>query len=191
MESAKTLNLLAVAHNYERKGMKVALLKPLIDVRFSSDEIASRVGLRRKADLLLSDDCLINFKLIEDVHCILVDEAQFLSPFIIDQLRRITLSINIPVICYGLRTDFRKNLFEGSRRLFEVADTIEEIKTICSYCQRKAIFNMRLENGSPTIEGAKIDLGGEEKYAATCASCYEKLLEPFYKTSISLVAKEV
>jgi thymidine kinase len=176
MDSAKTMNLLAVAHNYRQQGKRVALLKPRLDDRFGSTVIASRSGLEKTVDLLLEDDTVLDPPFFADLDCVLVDEAQFLSPRIIEQLRALTRTQNVPVICYGLRTDFQTRLFEGARRLFELADSIEEIKVTCQYCNRKAIFNMRLVDGVPTAEGETIQLGGNESYAPTCHVCYVERL---------------
>jgi thymidine kinase len=176
MDSAKTMNLLAVAHNYRQQGKRVALLKPRLDDRFGTTVIASRSGLEKTVDLLLEDDTVLDPPFFADLDCVLVDEAQFLSPRIIEQLRALTRTQNVPVICYGLRTDFQTRLFEGARRLFELADSIEEIKVTCQYCNRKAIFNMRLVDGVPTAEGETIQLGGNESYAPTCHVCYVERL---------------
>lgn len=172
--SAKTLNLLAVAHNYVQQGKKVLLIKPALDDRFGISEIRSRAGLQRKADLVVRSDTKLDPALFKKCNCVLVDEAQFLSRYIIDQLRVFTLTLDIPVICYGLRSDFRQNLFEGSQRLLELADSIEEVKTTCAFCNRKAIFNLKHVDGQPTVSGASIDLGAEEKYFPTCANCYTR-----------------
>lgn len=175
--SAKTLNLLAVAHNYRQQGKRVMLLKPRLDDRFGRSAIKSRAGLEQEADLLLDPDTVINPEVFAGLSCILLDEAQFVAPAVIEQLREITRSMNIPVICYGLRQDFRTKLFAGSRRLFELADSIEEIKTTCAFCNRKAVFNLKHLNGAATVEGPSIDLGAEEKYFPACACCYNEQLE--------------
>jgi thymidine kinase len=125
--SAKTLNLLAVTHNYQQQNKAVILLKPKLDIRFGSEDVSSRAGLTKKADLLLTEDTVFDSHNFAGTDCIVVDEAQFLSKSVIDQLRAIASVQNIPVICYGLRTDFRGNLFEGSKRLFEVADSIDHL----------------------------------------------------------------
>ena len=176
--SAKTLNLLAVAHNYRQQSKEVLLLKPSMDDRFGKEFIQSRAGLRMSADLLLSDDSVINEDLLRNISCVLVDEAQFLSAKIIDQFRDIATNHNVPVICYGLRSDFKTKLFEGSKRLLELADTVEEIKTTCNFCNKKSIFNLRVQNGVPTAEGASIQIGDPdyEKYLPVCAVCYNKKL---------------
>ena len=181
--SAKTLNLLAVAHNYKQQHKKILLLKPKIDTRYEDPNIVkSRAGLAQSADLCLEPDTVIPPQRLEGVYCILVDEAQFLSSFVIDQLKDISVHRDIPVICYGLRADFRTHLFEGSRRLMELASSIEEIKTTCTFCNKKAIFNLKLVDGKPSTEGASIELGFEEKYLPVCSSCYhEKLnISTFY-----------
>jgi thymidine kinase len=170
--SAKTLNLLAVAHNYRQQGKEVSLLKPRLDIRFGKGSIKSRAGLEMTADLLLESDTKLDFDSFTGISCILVDEAQFLSTKVIEQLRQITLDMDIPVICYGLRTDFRTKLFEGSARLMEVADSIEEIKATCYFCNKKSIFNLRHVNGVATVDGPSILLGAEEMYFPTCYRCY-------------------
>jgi len=177
--SAKTMNLLAVAHNYQQQKKKVLVLKPKLDVRFGAKDVKSRAGLVMTADRLIEPDTIFHPQEFNGTDCIVVDEAQFLSRQVIDQLRMIATKEGIPIICYGLRTDFRARLFEGSRRLMEVADSIEEIKTTCAYCNRKAIFNLKLLNGEPTMEGPTIELGAEEKYLPTCSACYVVRIEAF------------
>lgn len=172
MSSAKTLNLLAVAHNYRSQGKRVLLVKPRLDDRFGAAAIASRAGLRADADLLVERDATLDPRAFDGLDCVLVDEAQFLSRAVIDQLRALTRSHRLPVICYGLRTDFRTELFEGSKRLLEVADSIEEVKVTCQFCNRKAIFNMRRVDGVPTREGAQVSLGADESYVPVCHACY-------------------
>ncbi len=174
--SAKTLNLLAVAHNYEQQKKRAFVIKPELDVRFGRELVHSRAGVEKKADLLCGAQTVLDRAAFQGVDCILVDEAQFLSPELIDQLRAVSQEQGIPVICYGLRTDFRRQLFPGARRLLELADSIEEIKTTCNFCNRKAIFNLKLQGGVPTLGGPTIDLGAEEKYLPACSSCYTKKL---------------
>ncbi len=172
MGSAKTLNLLAVAHNYRSQDKRVMVLKPRLDDRFGADVVESRAGLRADADLLLDPTTQLDPSQFEGIDCVLVDEAQFLSAAVVEQLRQLTLTPGLPVICYGLRSDFRRRLFEGSTRLMELADSIEEVKVTCQYCNRKAIFNMRLIDGRPTVEGDQIQIGGDESYVPVCHSCY-------------------
>ncbi len=177
MGSAKTLNLLAVAHSYQQQEKKVLILKPELDDRFGKEKVRSRSGLEKSADILVRPETRLSPELLQQVVCILVDESQFLTPDFVDHLHSITRDRGIPVICYGLRTDFRTHLFEGSRRLFELADTIEEVKSICHYCNKKAVFNMKLINGLPTLAGPKIQLGAEESYLPTCARCYKSKID--------------
>ncbi len=175
--SAKTLNLLAVAHNYRQQGKAVLLLKPDLDTRFGKDQIRSRAGLQMQADVLVNvttDLTQLNF---DGVSCLLVDEAQFFSMEHIDQLREISLRKDIPVICYGLRTDFRTKLFPGSLRLMELADSIEEVKATCFFCNRKSIMNLKHVEGKATLEGPTVQLGSEERYFPVCYKCYKSQLE--------------
>ncbi|MFY7930477.1 MAG: thymidine kinase [Oligoflexus sp.] len=172
--SAKTLNLLAVAHAYRQQEKRVFLIKPSLDTRFGEVEIRSRAGLMQEADLLVGRETVLDLDALQGYHCILVDEAQFLEPRMIEELRRVTQALDIPVICYGLRTDFRTQLFPGAKRLMELADTIEEVKTTCAFCNRKAVFNLKLLGGTPTHEGPTVDLGAEEKYLPACSLCYDR-----------------
>lgn len=176
VSSAKTLNLLAVAHNYERQGKKVLVLKPSFDTRFGDREVASRAGLERKADIIINENTVLDPQDFKGCHCILVDEAQFLSAKHIDHLRCLTLQASVPVICYGLRTDFRTHLFEGARRLMELADSIEEVKTTCSFCNRKAVFNLKSVDGIASIDGQSKELGAEERFLPVCYTHYAEKL---------------
>lgn len=176
VSSAKTLNLLAVAHNYRQQNKPVFLCKPEIDTRFGRNVIQTRAGLKVDADLIVPQHGDVAFPDLSAVFCVLVDEAQFLPVSFIDQLRQLSASaqLGIPVICYGLRTDFKQKLFPASARLLELADSIEEIKTICAICgKHKAIFNLKLSpDGTAITDGPSIELGCEEKYLPTCNSCY-------------------
>jgi thymidine kinase len=176
MNSSKTANLLMLAHNYRSQGKKVFLMKPDVDTRFGSTTINSRAVKGMEADILLfqntRDFDSVN---MDGVYCILVDEAQFLSDVNVEALRKLT--VNIPVICYGLRTDYRSQLFPGSKRLLELADTIEEIKTVCVMCDKKAIINAKFhtvgETKSIIRDGSSApDLGAEEKYQPMCWGCW-------------------
>lgn len=175
--SAKTLNLLAVAHNYRQQNKRVLLVKPALDDRFGKNNIKSRAGLEKEADILVDEKTNLLQCHFVDIDCILVDEAQFLRAVVVDQLRTITHKLDIPVICYGLRTDFRTKLFEGSRRLIELADSIEEIKATCHFCNKKAIMNLKHVNGKANISGPSIQLGAEESYYPACFRCYTRHLE--------------
>ena len=175
--SAKTLNLLAVAHNYRSQGKKILLMKPDLDTRFGKDRIKSRAGLEMQVDILIINEQSMRNIDYTGISCILVDEAQFLPAKAIEELRRITLDWDIPVICYGLRTDFKSYLFEGSLRLMELADSIEEVKATCYYCNRKSIMNLKHVNGVAVAEGASVELGAEEKYLPTCYRCYRREID--------------
>jgi thymidine kinase len=177
MDSAKSLNLLAVAHNYRKQGKRVALLKPALDDRFGSERIASRSGLHAEADVLLTPDSVLDPAMFDGLSCVLVDEAQFLAPAVVDQLRMLTLTADLPVICYGLRTDFCTRSFPGSQRLLELADTIEEVKVTCRFCNKKAVFNLRMADGQAVVEGEQIALGDEE-YAPACWRHYVDKVTP-------------
>jgi thymidine kinase len=174
MDSAKSLNLLAVAHNYKKQGKRVVLMKPRLDTRFGAATISSRAGLEAEADVMIDEDTQLEAREFEGVDCILVDEAQFLPPSVIEDLRRITVDPGVPVICYGLRTDFRTKLFPGAQRLMELADRIEEVKVTCQYCAKKAICNLRFVNGTPTVRGPQIQLGADEQYAPVCWAHYDE-----------------
>jgi thymidine kinase len=174
MDSAKSMNLLAVAHNYRKQGKKVLLVKPRLDTRFGAAKISSRCGLEAEADLMIDEETVLDPRDFTGLDCVLVDEAQFLPPHVIDDLRRITVDPGVPVICYGLRTDFRTKLFPGAQRLMELADGIEEVKVTCQYCQKKAICNLRFVNGAPTVVGPQIQLGADEHYAPVCWAHYDE-----------------
>lgn len=174
MQSAKSMNLLAVAHNYRAQGKRVLILKPRMDVRFGTSKVRSRSGLEAEADVLVDPDTELDRASFEGLSCILVDEAQFLSPALVEQLREVTRDPGIPVICYGLRTDFQTRLFPGSRRLLELADSIEEVKVTCQFCNRKAVFNMRFRDGKPVAKGEQVELGAEETYAPLCFPCFDE-----------------
>jgi thymidine kinase len=174
MDSAKSMNLLAVAHNYRKQGKKVLLVKPRLDTRFGATKISSRCGLEADADLMVEPDAVLDPREFAGLDCVLVDEAQFLPPSAIEDLRRITVDPGVPVICYGLRTDFQTKLFPGAQRLMELADRIEEVKVTCQYCQKKAICNLRFVNGAPTLDGPQIQLGADESYAPVCWGHYDE-----------------
>lgn len=170
---AKTANLLLVAHNYRQQGKKVLLVKPSIDSRKGKDVIYSRSGLQKNADIVLDEKQNLLQIDIKDTDCLLCDESQFFTKEQIKQLRYIATYKNIPVICYGLRTDYKGELFPGSYTLLCVADSIEEIKTTCAFCNKKSIMNLKLSNGNPTSSGTnEPDLGFEDKYLPTCYMHY-------------------
>ena len=176
MGSSKTAQALITKYNYEENGLKVWLLKPSADTRDGEDILRSRIGLEAKVEVAPPDsDIYARFRQTRKGCCdiIIVDECQFLTPEQIDQLRAIVNDYDIPVICFGLRTDFQTKLFPGSRRLMEIADSFDEIKTICD-CGNKAIVNARIDcNGHIVTEGAQVVLGGNDSYIAMCHRCYE------------------
>ena len=171
--SAKTLNLLAVVHTYRKQGKNCLLIKPALDTRFGKYVVKSRAGLEETADLNLEADDEIGLFEGKVPDCILVDEVQFLTIDQIEELRMIATKDKIPVICYGLRSDFRTNLFPASKRLLELADSIEEVKNVCHYCNRKSTMNLKHVDGKPTKSGPSVELGAEEKYFPVCFNCYD------------------
>lgn len=175
MGSSKTAQALITKFNYEERGMRVWLIKPATETR-DGEFIRSRIGLKAKAELIDKADSIHGlFKAAHsDCDVIIADECQFFTSNQIDDLRRIVDENQIPVLCFGLRTDFVTRLFDGSKRLFEVADSIAEIKTICQ-CGRKATVNARLDReGKIVTEGEQIFLGGNDKYLAMCHRCWKE-----------------
>lgn len=180
MNSGKSTNLMQVAYNYEERGMKVKIFKPQVDAK-GGTKLVSRLGVVREADYAVQEEddlYAITEKWIQQegtIHCILVDEVQFLKAKHIDELLKVAVTLKVPVICYGLRTDFLMNGFEGSARLLLLAHSIEELKTICT-CGRKALLNGRKINGEFVFEGAQvaIDLVDQVEYQSLCADCYFK-----------------
>ena len=183
MGSSKTANALITKFNYEERGMRVWLIKPAMDTRDGVGTVCSRIGLSADAYAVpRGADLHAIFGMQKDYHVIIADECQFFTPEQIDQLRRIVDEFDVPVLFFGLRTDFLTHLFEGSRRLFEVADSISEIKTICS-CGKKAIVNARIDgNGKIVTEGGQILLGGNDSYIAMCHSCWKATIREQGKT---------
>ena len=177
MGSSKTAQALIAKFNYEERGMKTWLIKPATDKRDGENVVRSRIGLESAADVMKAEDSITEKLGIHgDTDVIIVDECQFLTESQIDELRDIVDFRDIPVLCFGLRTDFRTRMFTGSRRLFEVADSITEIKTICS-CGAKAIVNARLINGKVVTEGEQIFLGGNDAYISMCHKCWKKRIK--------------
>ncbi len=177
MGSSKTANALITKFNYEERGMRVWLIKPAIDTRDGAGVIRSRIGLEAEAQIIGAEtDIYAEFAQRKDCHVIIADECQFFTEGQIDQLRRIVDELDIPVLCFGLRTDFMTRQFSGSRRLFEVADSITEIKTICT-CGKKAIVNARIDGaGRVVTTGGQILLGGNDSYVAMCHSCWKQAI---------------
>ena len=181
MNSGKTTALLQVAHNYEERGQKVIIVKSAVDTK-GNEQVVSRLGVSRDADIVLNPEQDLRSLLHErypdnsdgshSIDCILIDEAQFLTPDQVDQALQIAVIDLIPVLAYGIRTDFQTLSFPGSKRLMEVAHALEEMKTICR-CGRKAIFNARLKDGEIIREGSQVMIDGSDaRYEARCARCY-------------------
>ena len=178
MNSGKSTAMLQVAHNYEERDQRVALVKSSVDTK-GNDQIVSRLGVTRTADILLSPGQDLRAALNErdtesghEIACVLIDEAQFLTPEQVDQALAIAVLDGIPVVAFGIRTDFRTRAFPGSQRLMEVAHSLQEMKTICR-CGSKAIFNARLGEQGIIREGDQVMIDGEQaRYEALCARCY-------------------
>ena len=174
MGSSKTAQALITKYNYEENDMSVWLLKPSTDTRDGAATVRSRIGLEATAQIAGPDtDIYALFRDTRAYHChvVIVDECQFLTPAQIEGLRQIVDDFDIPVLCFGLRTDFLTRLFPGSQRLMELADCIEEIKTMCD-CGAKATVNARISDGLIVTEGAQVVLGGNDSYIAMCHRCY-------------------
>ena len=178
MGSAKTALLLTTAYNFEERKMDYMCLKPVIDTREGRNVIRSRIGIERECVWIYNNTNLYDFAKTlykrdgRVVDWFLVDEAQSLTEAQVDQLSRVVDDFGSNVICYGLRTDFKSHLFEGSRRLFEIADTIDEIKSTCN-CGHKTIVNARIDSeGNIVEEGAQVEIGGDDRYVAVCRRCW-------------------
>lgn len=175
MGSSKSAQALITQFNYEELGMTVWLIKPSVDDRDGADIIKSRIGLMRHAQVITPEqDVVKEYEAAGNFDVIIADEAQFMTPEQIDQLRWIVDNKNVPVLCFGLRTDFLTHFFPGARRLMELADSITEIKTVCE-CGRKATVNARIDGSGRVItEGSQILIGGNDSYVAMCHKCWKK-----------------
>ena len=174
MGSSKTAQALITKYNYEENDLNVWLIKPSADTRDGAQILRSRIGLEARVEVIAPDvDVMERYMATQHDKCdvIIVDECQFMTAEQIDQLRAIVNDHNVPVLCFGLRTDFQTKLFPGSRRLMELADCIEEIKTMCD-CGAKATVNARINGGYIVTEGAQVVLGGNDSYIAMCHRCY-------------------
>ena len=183
MGSSKTAQALITKFNYEERGMSVWLIKPALDDRDGATVIRSRIGLASTCDTVAADEDIyaIFREKHSDADVIIADECQFFTDAHVDQLRRIVDERDLPVLCFGLRTDFLCHLFTGSKRLFEVADSIAEIKTICT-CGAKATVNARLDGeGRVITEGDQVMLGGNESYVAMCHNCWSRAINEHKK----------
>ena len=197
MGSAKTAMLLTTAYNFEERNMDYLCMKPVIDTRESKSVIRSRIGIERHCEWIYADTDLYAFAKSKFKHdgritdWFLIDEAQFLTTAQVDQLSRIVDDFGTNVVCYGLRTDFQSRLFEGSKRLFEIADTIDEIKSTCT-CGHKTIVNARIDaNGEIITEGAQVEIGGDDLYVAVCRKCWRnKRIEQSARHELPLEFKD-
>lgn len=172
MNAGKSTSLLQAAYNYEERGMRVRLFTAAQDDRAGFGVISSRLGLRRAAETFGPETVFDAASLGSELACVLIDEAQFLTPEQVRALHRLAHRSGVPVICYGLRSDFRGEAFPGSAALLTLADDLEEMKTICA-CARKASMNMRLDaQGRRVTEGEQVVIGGNERYRAVCPSCF-------------------
>lgn len=181
MNAGKSTMLLQSSHNYRERGMRTLLFLPALDTRAGAGRIESRIGLGSEAQPLREGDDL--FGLVTAAHaagpvaCVLIDEAQFLLPIQVRQATDIADRLGIPVLCYGLRTDFQGKLFPGSAELLGLADNLIELKTIC-HCGRKATMNLRVGvNGQAVREGAQVEIGGNDRYVAMCRRHYKEAVE--------------
>ncbi|MCZ8515698.1 thymidine kinase [Paenibacillus filicis] len=175
MNSGKSIEILKVAHNYEEQNKSVLIFTSAIDDRDEVGYVSSRIGLRREAIPICPDTDLIGTVKSQPnrISCVLVDEVQFLKKEQILQLARIVDELNIPVMGFGLKNDFQNELFEGSKYMLLYADKIEEMKTICWFCERKAIMNLRVDSqGMPVYTGEQIQIGGNDSYYPVCRRCH-------------------
>ena len=173
MGSSKSAQALITQFNYEELGMSVWLIKPSVDTRDGADVIRSRIGLERRAQVITPEqDVVAEYRKAGRHDVIIADEAQFFTPEQIDQLRELVDDDDLPVLCFGLRTDFQTHFFPGAQRLMELADSLTEIKTVCA-CGRKATVNARIDgDGHIVTEGAQVMLGGNDSYVAMCHKCW-------------------
>jgi len=187
MNSAKSLRLLSTAYSFEEKGIQIMVLKPSADTRDGEGVISSRAGLKRKC-VMVNDEINL-YKVIkayknvlasqlETLRWVIIDECQFLTAEQVDQLSDVVDFLDVSVMCFGLRTDFQSHLFPGSKRLFELADDIEEIKSTCECGERKTSINARFDaNGDIVTEGNQVEIGGNDKYTAVCRRCWKNKIK--------------
>ena len=174
MNSGKTIEILKVAHNYEEQGKPVVIMTSALDTRDGVGIVSSRIGMRREAIPISNEADIIGLvtRLPKKPYCVLIDECQFLSKQNVYDLARLVDEYDIPVMAFGLKNDFQNELFEGSKYLLLLADKIEEIKTICQFCSKKATMVLRTENGKPVYHGEQIQIGGNETYIPVCRRHY-------------------
>lgn len=176
MNSGKTIEILKVAHNYEEQNKPVVIMTSALDTRDAFGVVSSRIGMRREAVPITEDMDVFTYiaGLEHKPFCVLIDEAQFLTKQHVYDLARVVDDLGVPVMAFGLKNDFKNDLFEGSKHLLLLADKIDEIKTICQYCSKKATMVLRTDHGKPVYEGAQIQIGGNETYIPVCRRHYFK-----------------
>lgn len=174
MNSGKTIEILKVAHNYEEQNKPVVIMTSALDVRDAFGVVSSRIGMRREAVPITDDMDVYAYidNLSERPYCVLIDESQFLTKQQVYDFARVVDDLGVPVMAFGLKNDFRNELFEGSKHLLLLADKIDEIKTICQYCSKKATMVLRTADGKPVYEGEQIQIGGNETYIPVCRKHY-------------------
>ncbi|WP_203261226.1 thymidine kinase [Streptococcus uberis] len=174
MNSGKSIEFLKVAHNYEEQGKPVVIMTSALDTRDGFGIVSSRIGMRREAVPITDEmDIFYYIDALDDrPYCVLIDECQFLSKKNVYDLARVVDELQVPVMAFGLKNDFQNELFEGSKYLLLLADKIDEIKTICQYCSKKAIMQLRMKDNRPIYEGEQIQIGGNETYIPVCRKHY-------------------
>lgn len=190
MGSSKTAQALITKFNYEEKGMRVLLLKPAVDIRDGKTIVKSRIGLQSEALVFQKNENIYDKIRYNDIarypDAVIIDEAQFLTRKQVEQLRDAVDKENISVLCFGLRTDFQLKLFEGSKALFELAENISEIKSVCG-CGNKASVNARIDrDGKVVTDGKQVEIGGNDKYVSMCYKCYNELTSNRRKSNVIL-----
>ncbi len=177
MNAGKSIEVLKIAHNYEEQNKRVLMFTSSLENRFEQGYVGSRMGARKPARTFTKESSILETVKEElekeSIYCVLIDEAQFMTHTQVEELTEIVDSLNIPVIAYGLKNDFQNNLFEGSRALLIYADNIEEVKTICWFCNKKATMVLRFEGDTPTYSGEQIVIGGNDSYLPVCRRCYK------------------
>jgi thymidine kinase len=174
MNAGKSTEILKIAHNYEEQNKSALLFTPAIDDRYGIGKITSRMGFQRDAIICNSKTDMYEITEEKQPDCVLVDEGQFLTRDQVVSLTRIVDKLNIPVIVYGLKNDYRNRFFEGSEALLLFADKIEEIKAVCWHCHKKATMLIKYKDGHPVNEGPQIEIGGNDKYVSVCRKCYSQ-----------------
>ncbi|MDY3041743.1 thymidine kinase [Streptococcus pluranimalium] len=174
MNSGKSIEILKVAYNYEEQGKSIVLMTSSLDNRDGFGYVSSRIGIKRQAEVITPETDIYGFIQNQETkpYCVLIDECQFLTKANVYDLARVVDELDIPVMAFGLKNDFRNELFEGSKYFLLLADKIDEIKTICHYCSRKATMVLRMEDGKPVYDGDQIQIGGNETYTSVCRKHY-------------------